>query len=353
MKTTIPRKFTCQGVTASFSDHPVRQAHLYTYDGIVDTLSGHARRVGLSVHTCRVRLRRVRAEGRDESEIFRPVSKGVAYRGIVDTWAGHARRYGLEPRTVFSRLCRWGRTPDKLPRVFGHDPQYQPELILYDGIRATLCDHARRLGIEAATVYRRIKFLGLGEKVLPLVFRPVRKPVSVTYQGVTDTVSGHCRRLGLDVGRIRQRISAWGLAEATLPKVFAPGRLATCPPKLLAHGGVTDTCSGWARRLGVDVSTVRGRLRKMSVADALGRPLSKRHRHNVRMVTIGGVTRPIAEWARMNGIMLPTVYGRMLKGWPVEEALFTPVGCRRAPTDPAAAVEKLKKHRLAGLNIVI
>lgn len=49
--------------------------------------------------------------------------------------------------------------------------------------------------------------------------------------------------------------------------------------------------------------------------------------HNTRrnvFLTIDGVTRHLAEWARTNGLKWPTVSSRLRDGWSVERAISTP-----------------------------
>lgn len=43
-----------------------------------------------------------------------------------------------------------------------------------------------------------------------------------------------------------------------------------------------------------------------------------------KLVTLGGVTKTQAEWARVRGLPRPTLQARLDRGWSVEKALLTP-----------------------------
>lgn len=49
-----------------------------------------------------------------------------------------------------------------------------------------------------------------------------------------------------------------------------------------------------------------------------------RNKRNARMVTRDGRTMCVADWAGELGIPVDTVYRRVRRGWPLEEALFAP-----------------------------
>lgn len=53
-----------------------------------------------------------------------------------------------------------------------------------------------------------------------------------------------------------------------------------------------------------------------------------RNRRSNRLVIFGGESRTLAEWVELADLPYPTVWARLLKGWPIARALITPV--RRA-----------------------
>jgi len=55
-----------------------------------------------------------------------------------------------------------------------------------------------------------------------------------------------------------------------------------------------------------------------------------RGRRNTAMITIDGVSRPLIEWCKIAGTKYVTAFGRLRKGWPPKEAIFTPANQRFA-----------------------
>lgn len=49
-----------------------------------------------------------------------------------------------------------------------------------------------------------------------------------------------------------------------------------------------------------------------------------RNRRNNRLLTYGGETKPLSEWAEIFGISVQALWGRLRRGWPIERALLTP-----------------------------
>lgn len=53
--------------------------------------------------------------------------------------------------------------------------------------------------------------------------------------------------------------------------------------------------------------------------------IQMRNRHDTKLLTYGGETKPVAEWAEIFGIDRYTLLGRIRLGWPAEKVLTTPV----------------------------
>lgn len=70
-----------------------------------------------------------------------------------------------------------------------------------------------------------------------------------------------CLLAGLDPEAVRERIKAT-LAEAPTPNELFKGAKVSKGTKPITFKGVTDSISGWSRRLGVDQSTLSTRLKK-------------------------------------------------------------------------------------------
>ncbi len=54
----------------------------------------------------------------------------------------------------------------------------------------------------------------------------------------------------------------------------------------------------------------------------------QRNRSNNNRITIGDVTRCLAEWLELSGVEKSVFYGRRKRGWSVEEAICTPASQR-------------------------
>ena len=92
--------------------------------------------------------------------------------------------------------------------------------------------------------------------------------------------------------------------------------------------GITRSIREWCRLRGLNISTVRSRLRNgWKPKDALNTPTMFRgNRSNVQYLTVKGKTRPIREWASLGGIHVETIRGRLRWGWSPQEAVNTPAG---------------------------
>jgi hypothetical protein len=53
-----------------------------------------------------------------------------------------------------------------------------------------------------------------------------------------------------------------------------------------------------------------------------------RNTASVRLVTLSGKTLPISSWAQQLGLSVPTVFGRIRRGWSAERALTTPAASK-------------------------
>lgn len=56
--------------------------------------------------------------------------------------------------------------------------------------------------------------------------------------------------------------------------------------------------------------------------------VQSRNKRSNRIITIGGVSRTVSDWAEINGISRATIFTRLFAGWPEVEAVVTPVGVR-------------------------
>ena len=93
---------------------------------------------------------------------------------------------------------------------------------------------------------------------------------------------------------------------------------------LLTHGGETKCVAEWAEALGISQRSLSNRI------DVYGWSVEKAlttigDTRKTRAVTHAGVTKYLSEWAKDLGVPLCTLIGRLNRGWSVEKALTTPV----------------------------
>jgi hypothetical protein len=92
------------------------------------------------------------------------------------------------------------------------------------------------------------------------------------------------------------------------------------PWRFLTHAGRTLHLTAWAREYGIDPVTLRHRLKRMSLAEALALgPGNGRGRKGLQ--EYNGRAQTIAAWAREYGLRPALVQGRMARGIPLGVAL--------------------------------
>lgn len=83
--------------------------------------------------------------------------------------------------------------------------------------------------------------------------------------------------------------------------------------------------SGYARGLTIERKDVNGHYEPSNCTWIPNERQSHNTRRNV-FLTIDGVTRHLADWARENGLKWSTVNSRIRAGWPLEQAVSEPSG---------------------------
>ena len=90
--------------------------------------------------------------------------------------------------------------------------------------------------------------------------------------------------------------------------------------RLLTFGGKTLLLCEWAECTGIQRGTIAARLKAgVSVRDALTRPVGKPA--NARRLQFRGQTKTVKGWAKYLGIPLGTITTRLARDWSVAEAL--------------------------------
>ncbi|XIW73885.1 hypothetical protein AB2F28_23195 (plasmid) [Escherichia coli] len=95
---------------------------------------------------------------------------------------------------------------------------------------------------------------------------------------------------------------------------------------ILEHKGEKLTLSPWAKRAGIQTSTLHYRIKKGWPLDrALNASVDTyANRDSKRLIECRGRTQRITEWAREVGLTATIISQRILRGWDVEAAIFTP-----------------------------
>jgi hypothetical protein len=100
--------------------------------------------------------------------------------------------------------------------------------------------------------------------------------------------------------------------------------------QLIEHNGEFRTCAGWAKKLGIRHSALSFRLENWPKDEALSRPTRIRQQKlsALWLIEYNGVKQSVAAWAKSLNINLMTLRSR-LDRWSVEDALTRPLRKRR------------------------
>lgn len=118
--------------------------------------------------------------------------------------------------------------------------------------------------------------------------------------------------------------------------------------RVLEYNGVKKTLAQWSEELGINESTIHGRINTFgySVEKALSEPVSfnkplAEPKHQT-LVTRDGLTKNISEWCKFYGISVHTFQSRVRSGRSFEDALTGENERKRLTLD--AKVEVLRLH---------
>jgi len=102
--------------------------------------------------------------------------------------------------------------------------------------------------------------------------------------------------------------------------------LYTSTTRRITYNGETMSLKGWARKLGIDDTTLGRRLASgWTIENTLTTPpLPRDMTGGAQLITHDGITLSIRGWSRRVGISAMTLARRLKKGWSTEKALTTP-----------------------------
>lgn len=89
----------------------------------------------------------------------------------------------------------------------------------------------------------------------------------------------------------------------------------------IEHAGKRVLLKELAHKSGVSYRTVHDRWRRGETGDAL---IAKPEKHSVVLLTVGGVTKTVTEWAKIKGVPRISLAYRIKAGWPEEDLFRTP-----------------------------
>lgn len=94
---------------------------------------------------------------------------------------------------------------------------------------------------------------------------------------------------------------------------------------MLTYGGRTQCLTDWAREYGLSLGTLHARLfvHNWSLDVALTRP-ARSFKRSYRLLEHGGEQLPVREWERRLGVSYGTISHRLKSGWPIAKAISTP-----------------------------
>lgn len=97
---------------------------------------------------------------------------------------------------------------------------------------------------------------------------------------------------------------------------------------MLTHGGVTMSIAQWARRIGMSYPTLSARLQK---GWPIARALDEKTNPKCRLISFDGKTMTLSEWAKTVGISPELLWYRLKQGWSIRDAIFAIPNGQRLP----------------------
>jgi lambda repressor-like predicted transcriptional regulator len=136
----------------------------------------------------------------------------------------------------------------------------------------------------------------------------------LTHNGETLTVAQWARKLGLNAGTIYVRLARGKSIEAALATAHEV--------KTITYNGETLSLHEWSRKTGISACALRSRLKAgWPLKQVLATPSTLRR----RLLTYNGESMCLAAWSRKTGLKRTTITQRLAYGWSVEQTLTTPV----------------------------
>jgi hypothetical protein len=141
----------------------------------------------------------------------------------------------------------------------------------------------------------------------------------VSYRGQSKTVAEWAELRGMSGGTILSRLNR-GLSPAKA--LSRQKTLGGAPSRKLSAHGRTMTLAEWSKELGLSRQVIFGRIKKGWPLDQVLRPVHDRAGPPPETIVAFGESLTIKQWAEKTGIPEPTIRGRLRRGrWTPERAV--------------------------------
>lgn len=152
----------------------------------------------------------------------------VTYEGITDSVSGHAKRLGISKDKALRRYNKgW-----PLEKVFSEenflndDRPSQRRYISCDGETLSLQEWAKRLGVEVNVILARIDRGWTEQEAVSTPKQGKGSARLLTYQGETLPINGWAKKLGMNFSTIHLRVEAgWPIEDILSTEKFSSGRI--------------------------------------------------------------------------------------------------------------------------------
>lgn len=241
-------------------------------------------------------------------------NRWLTYQGKTQTVSQWSRDLGLTSPSLHQRIRQGGPIEDILgPRR--NERHQETRELTFNGKTQSLGDWADELGIPRERLWNRIftKNMPLEQALQSGVLDGSK---IVTYQGKTQTVLEWSKELGIDWLTLHRRLRRMPLERAMEARKLNRWDGLRDDNRVIEFNGVSDSLSGWAKRIGVSPSAMLKRLDKWP----LERALTEIPKGNT-ILEYKGDQYTLSEASRKFGISKNTLTKRLGNGWSVEAAL--------------------------------
>jgi predicted DNA-binding transcriptional regulator AlpA len=190
--------------------------------------------------------------------------------------------------------------------------------VLFRGQWLTAPEIAAIVGVSVRTIHRRIQL------DMPLDETPPHgcPPLRYEFRGTLATIKEIMAATGLSRSQVQRRTDSARFYEADEAREQLTDFVHNS--RLVFFNGVTDSVSGWARRLGMNRMTLYDRLKRgWTIKDAIMTPANT----YTRKYTFKGITDTLSGWSKRTGIHVGTLKERIYMDWPIEAVLTVSPTC--------------------------